>query len=579
MIHSILESIQPPVDLFEQMARQKDGFTEVWLGVRKVYRADLDRDGWYKDLRPQGDEPPAMLWCSDCEQRVVTAWMSEESENCRGGTYSRRGIRLYDHDTGGAVEKWEGSTFHCPCCGKKGWVYNTDQMRGRTEQMIVTVPYVKRGVLLLVQWDAERWVESSPTEGWRMKKRTFPLRAYVVDGKKITTWRKAVRGAYGSVVMNLDAWEKLERCTDRLGTPYFYCKRPPDMEGTSLENSKLWELMKEVYSKSLFSPLAYIRLYMRHPNTEVLVTSGCGEMLAKWIKDESQGAYNYYGGSHWTSPQLSWVHWKERRPSAMLGMNRSEFRQFLAWKVDDHVKKFWITIGHPVGMTMAEAEQVNARFSLTQAKEMLEKDCRGIEDLRKTIRYLQKQNESWYILRDYRDMQRRLGVDWAADPLLAWPPHLRLAHDRVASAVRYEENKGLEREFSAMTERCRGLAWEHDGICIRPAESVEELVQEGKTLHHCVGGYGKAHADGKIILFIRHTRRPERSWFTLNVNVRDRTIIQNHGYGNEYANGKRLQIPKAVQEFVALWKREVLDKWTLPKPKKESRPNGKTSAA
>ena len=39
----------------------EDGFTEVWLGVRKVYGADLDCEGWYKDMRPTGEE--ALLCC------------------------------------------------------------------------------------------------------------------------------------------------------------------------------------------------------------------------------------------------------------------------------------------------------------------------------------------------------------------------------------------------------------------------------------------------------------------------------------------------------------------------------------
>ena len=577
-IKVILEGLKPPEDLFAQMARQKDGFSEVWLGVRKVSRADLDCEGWYKDLRPTGEEPPAMLWCSDCEQRVVVAWRKQNEESCRGFS-SKRGIRLYDHDAGTVVERWEWDRLHCPCCGKKGRLYNTDQMRDRTEQMIVTVPYVRQGALLLVQWSAERWVKPHPTEGWRMERRTLPMRAYVVDGKRITLWRKVVRGPYGTVLEDLKHWEKLERCTDRLGIPYFYCKQPPDLQGTSLENAKLWEWMHEVYDKTLFSPLAYIRLYLRHPNTEVLVTSGCGKMLAQWIKEECQTYYGYSGGSQWTSPRLLWIHWKERRPSAMLGLTRSELQQFVAWKKDSILKKFWITTGHPAGLTMAETEQVEERFSMHQAMDMLSKGNTECEELRKTVRYLNKQNCDWFILRDYREMQNKLGVNWAADPQLAWPPHLRQAHDRAASAVRYEKNKELENKFAAMTERCRGLVWEHNGICIRPAESVEELVQEGKTLHHCVGGYGNAHAEGKIILFIRHTRRPERSWFTLNVDVRNKTILQNHGYGNESAHGRKLHIPKAVQDFVDLWKQEVLDKWTLPKPKKGGVPCTHTSAA
>lgn len=579
-IRDILEELKPPEDLFAQMARQKDGFTDVWLGVRKVSRTDLESEGWYRDLRPTGEETPAMLWCSNCEQRVVVAWMTKtENCNCSGAPHTTRGIRLYDHEANAVTEKWEFDKLRCPCCGMRGNLYNADQMRDRTEQRFVTVPYVRQGALLLVQWDAERWVKIHQSEGWRMEYRTMPLRAYVVDGKKITAWRKAVRGPYSTVLEELNQWEKLERCADRLGLPCFYCKRPPDLQGTALENAKLWEWMKEVYSDGDFAPLAYIRLYLRHPNIEVIVTAGLGKLLARWIKEECQTYYGYSGGANWRSPQLRWFHWKERRPSAMLGLTRGELREYLKWKADYDVKKFWISTGHPAGLTMRDTVQIEERFSLYQAKQLLVEGEMGFEELMKTVRYLDKQNCNWYILQDYRAMQQKLGIDWKADPLLAWPPHLRQAHDRAASAVRYEENQELEKKFSAMTERCRGLTWEHDGICIRPAETVDELVQEGKTLHHCVGGYGQTHADGKIILFIRHTRRPERSWFTLNVDVRSKKIIQNHGYGNEYANGRRLSIPRAVQEFVALWKQEVLDKWTLPKPKKKPGARLRTSAA
>ena len=109
-------------------------------------------------------------------------------------------------------------------------------------------------------------------------------------------------------------------------------------------------------------------------------------------------------------------------------------------------------------------------------------------------------------------------------------------------------------------------------------------MQEGATLHHCVGGYAKTHASGKIILFIRHTRRPERSWFTLNVDIYEKKIIQNHGYGNEMAHGHQLKIPREVQEFVELWKKQVLEPWK-PEPirqaRKKNNPAGrrKTAAA
>ena len=75
-----------------------------------------------------------------------------------------------------------------------------------------------------------------------------------------------------------------------------------------------------------------------------------------------------------------------------------------------------------------------------------------------------------------------------------------------------------------------------------------------------MGGYGKAHLSGKLILFVRHARRPERSWFTLNIDTAGRSPkrIQLHGYGNEYAHGKRLTIPQCVLDFVERWEKEIL---------------------
>lgn len=96
-----------------------------------------------------------------------------------------------------------------------------------------------------------------------------------------------------------------------------------------------------------------------------------------------------------------------------------------------------------------------------------------------------------------------------------------------------------------------------------------------------MGRYSDAHARGRIILFVRHTRRPERSWYTLNIDVNSKKEIQLHGYGNELAHGKKLKIPRRVREFVDLWEREVLAKWQLPpeqKTKKKKNKAAKTAA-
>lgn len=183
------------------------------------------------------------------------------------------------------------------------------------------------------------------------------------------------------------------------------------------------------------------------------------------------------------------------------------------------------------------------------------------------------QRSTCYYLMDYLRMAERAGMDMSQEAV-RWPKNLRAAHDRAMNAATavLADTDECANAFREMSERCAGLAWEKDGICIRVAERPSELVQEGNVLHHCVGGYSKSHAQGKIILFIRHSRRPERSWYTLNIDVRTKAEIQLHGYGNELADGKKLQINKKVLAFVSDWRREVLDKWTLPqKPKKKAK--------
>ena len=52
-----------------------------------------------------------------------------------------------------------------------------------------------------------------------------------------------------------------------------------------------------------------------------------------------------------------------------------------------------------------------------------------------------------------------------------------------------------------------GLAFTDSLICVKVIESVEEMAEEGRTMHHCVGGYHKrkdslilsATIDGKRI--------------------------------------------------------------------------------
>ena len=66
-----------------------------------------------------------------------------------------------------------------------------------------------------------------------------------------------------------------------------------------------------------------------------------------------------------------------------------------------------------------------------------------------------------------------------------------------------------------------------------------------------------------VIFFVRHARRPERSWYTLDICMTgsEPREVQLHGYRNEWCGRKRLRIPPKVREFCDRWKKEVLLPW------------------
>ena len=76
-----------------------------------------------------------------------------------------------------------------------------------------------------------------------------------------------------------------------------------------------------------------------------------------------------------------------------------------------------------------------------------------------------------------------------------------------------------------------------------------------------------------MIFFIRHYRRPERPYYTLAIDMRNKpTERQLHGYGNErhgpnkeYAH----KIPKSVREFCNRWENEVLLTWYAEQQKQK----------
>ena len=99
--------------------------------------------------------------------------------------------------------------------------------------------------------------------------------------------------------------------------------------------------------------------------------------------------------------------------------------------------------------------------------------------------------------------------------------------------------------------------FEDEEYIIRPAKAANEIVIEGKILHHCVGGnnYLQKHNDGRsYILFLRRKDNPDQQYIT--VEIQDFRIIQ--WYGAYDKKPEKQKIDNWLNNWVKMLKMRAL---------------------
>ncbi|MHC1718564.1 MAG: PcfJ domain-containing protein [Acidaminococcaceae bacterium] len=119
---------------------------------------------------------------------------------------------------------------------------------------------------------------------------------------------------------------------------------------------------------------------------------------------------------------------------------------------------------------------------------------------------------------DYIKDCEKLNYD-LSDKTILFPRDLYKAHQSTIEKIRYEADKQLnlkiKKRFNSLRKK---LSYEDDEYIIRPASSSQEIVQEGSSLHHCVGSYVNRYAEGRTnILVLRKKEEPNKPFYTIEV--------------------------------------------------------------
>lgn len=163
---------------------------------------------------------------------------------------------------------------------------------------------------------------------------------------------------------------------------------------------------------------------------------------------------------------------------------------------------------------------------------------------------------------DYLHMRMEKGYD-LHNTIFAYPADLERAHEQMVdeiNAVRNERKKvEMDERYPAIREKyrelCRHYCYRSGELCIRPVRSGAEMVEEGRKLHHCVGGneYLKKHNDGKsVILLLRHTDAPDTAYIT--VEMRKTEILQ--WYGAYDKKNDKETVEEWLKNYVRYLKKE-----------------------
>ena len=158
------------------------------------------------------------------------------------------------------------------------------------------------------------------------------------------------------------------------------------------------------------------------------------------------------------------------------------------------------------------------------------------QSIQKLYNYLNKQKHSYDsitdVLNEYYDYikQRESQEDDLSNTVYLRPRDLHITYMTLLDDVEHLKN---EKYIAEMSEKYKNIrersakipkkyTWQQAEFLIRPAKSAEEIVMEGRLLHHCVGsdaqGYMKRFNEGKgWILLVRHIQSPTVPFVTVEL--------------------------------------------------------------
>ena len=363
---------------------------------------------------------------------------------------------------------------------------------------------------------------------------------YESYGGLLTDWKRGVRPVFCHWQYNFEA--------DRCG--HVYCGNlPGELEGTPWQYCPVKVYYGHYREEMEMEP--FLTAQLEHPKFEHLVKTGFFRLATDLaysryrsrVLDETKDRTHRLLGV--MAEDVSFL--RHLDPDmAMLSI----FQEYCRRNLKDRQKLLLWQIGNKV-----ERDILKILAHITPHKLMRYMDSQyAFLSLRKTksgtLRYSSMQDlVSEY--RDYLEMCVKQDYDMR-NSFVLYPKDLQKSHDKVAHRIRMKADAKMRRDFKKAYHDIAGqMDFEMDGMKILYPATPDDVILEGNTLHHCVGGYVDRIARKEcIILFLRQCAEESSSFYT--IEVREREVIQVRGMKNAAPTPE-------VEKFMRQWKKKVLE--------------------
>jgi len=220
----------------------------------------------------------------------------------------------------------------------------------------------------------------------------------------------------------------------------------------------------------------------------------------------------------------------------------------------DHHQWEWLPKLLELGLKVEEAMIVASQWMDSEIKEQIKYAHENKLEPKELLKYLAKQSQDIRYYRDYRHMLEKLQTP-AETQLTIYPKDLTKAHDdstQKYNTMKSElETKSYVSKILPVIER---LEYANNEYAIIVPKDPSEILQEGKSLDHCVGSYISRVLKGEtVILFIRMANETSTPLYTME--------FQN-GHIQQIRGKKNQSPPEEIKAFAKQWQRKKGKLWS-----------------